>query len=911
MRRLNRLNPIVAVLALLICTSSLAAQETGEKKPLTMDDYSLWRSVSSTAISHDGTWVTFAYSQFESNDTLYVQSLESDTEYTIPLASGPRFSDDSRWVAYRITLPFKEAEKLRDSRKPVPNKAELINLETGEKLTWENVTSFSFPKGSSHFLVKKAKTDSDAEHDGTDMILRNLNESYEELIGSVGQFSFNKPGSVLAYTVDAADQNGNGIYYIRLDTGARRPLDNGSAGYVRMTWDEEGSALAVLKGTEVDTLEHSENILLAFTGLTGRRMAETVYNPADDPDFTEGMIITENNGLTWSEDLTRIFFGIRSQEKKEEEEKENDEDESNVRVFNYLDEGNWGGLEGQFEDENSMTFRCVFQLRDKKFLQLTDLEMRSITVTRDGKWGIGQNDRAYISDWRERQADYYRVNIETGERTLFLEGHVSGLSARGFRGGGASALSPDSRHFLFWQDGHIWDYSLRNGRKVNLTESAPVSFANAEWDYVGTRPPYGITGWTENGRSVVLTHRYSLWLQPLNGNPATNLTGDRGTRDEIELRYIRTDSEERFIDMKEPLLLSAYGQWTKKSGFFRLDNGNLTELVFEDCRFGRATKAEEADAFLFTRQTYVDFPNYYVSDGTFSGRRQITDANPQQSEYKWGHSILVDYTNNDGVRLQGALSIPDDYSMGQKLPMIVRFYEKTSQNLHSYPTPRYSHSPQFADFVSHGYMILQPDVHFRTGSSHTDMLECIEAAVNKVIEMGYADPEAIGLNGHSYSGGGSCFISTRSTMFAAVVAGAAPINLFAEFNVPFNNGINNHQYDIHGQGRYGVSPYEDPEMYRDQSPITFVETMDTPLLYLHGEDDQTVQYMQGMEFYNALRYLGKPVIMCSYPGEGHGLRRLENQKDFQKRIHEFYDHYLKGEPAAPWMLAQPPDPEKN
>ncbi len=910
MRRLHRLNPILIVIALLFCTSSLTAQETGEKKPLTIDDYSRWRSISSTAISDDGTWVTFTYSPFRSNDTLYVQSLESDKEYTIPLGYRSKFSDDSNWVAYMITLPYEEAEKLRDKKKPVPNKAELLNLESGEKWTWENASSSAFPKGSSHFLIKKAKTDRDAEHDGTDMILRNLSEGYEELIGSAGQFSFNKPGSVLAYTVDAADQNGNGVYYIRLDTGARRPLDNGSADYSRLTWDEEGSALAVLKGTETDTLEHLDNVLLAFTGLTGRRMAGIVFDPADDPEFTEGMIITEEDGLTWSDDLTRIFFGIRLQEKKEEEKEEDDGDEANVRVFHYQDEGNWGGLEGQFEDEKNMTFRCVFQLRKKKFLQLTDLEMRSITITRDGRWGIGQNDRAYISDWKEPQADYYRVNIETGERTLFLQGHISRLSARGFRGR-ASALSPDSRHFLFWQDGHIWDYSLNNGRKTNLTESAPISFADTEWDYVGTRPPYGITGWTENGRSVILTHRYDLWLQPLNGSKATNLTGGRGAEDEIVFRYIRTDPEERFIDLDEPILLSAYGQWTKKSGFFELDKGNLTQLVFEDCRFGGVTKAREADAFLYTRQTFVDFPNYFVSDGTFSGRRQITDANPQQSEYKWGYSILVDYTNNDGVRLQGALSIPDDYSRGQKLPMIVRFYEKMSQNLHSYPFPRYSHSPQFADYIGNGYMILQPDVHFRTGSSHTDMLECVEAAVSKVIELGYADPEAIGLNGHSYSGGGSCYIATRSTMFSAVVAGAAPIDLYAEFNVPIGNGLNNHSYDIYGQGRYGVSPYEDMEMYREQSPITFVETMNTPLLYLHGEDDQTVQYMQGMEFYNALRFLGKPVIMCSYPGEGHGLRKLGNQKDFQKRIHEFYDHYLKGEPAAPWILAQPPDPEKN
>jgi len=614
--------------------------------------------------------------------------------------------------------------------------------------------------------------------------------------------------------------------------------------------------------------------------------------------------------IPWSsEDLSKIFFSIRSQEKKERER--NADEEANVRVLHYQDEGHLGGLDGQFEAEKNLTFQSVLHLGEKKFLQLTDREMRSISITRDGRWGIGQDNRAYISDWKERQADYYRVNIETGERILFLQGHIGGLSARGGRGGGASALSPDSKHYLYWENGQIWDYVLNDGRKTNLTGSAPVSFANAEWDNTGTRPPYGITGWTEDGRAVILTHRYDLWVQPLNGNRATNLTGGKGEADEIVFRYVRTDPEARFIDLDESMLLSAYGQWTKKAGWFELDDGDLTKLVYEDCSFGGLTRAGETDTWLYTRQTFADYPNYYVSDGSFSGRRRITDANPQQSDYLWGHSILVDYTNNDGVRLQAALHVPDDYRQGERRPMIVRFYEKMSQNLHSYPTPRHSNTPQFADYVSHGYLFLLPDVHFRTGSSHTDMLECIEAATSKVIELGYADPEHIGLNGGSYSGGGSCYIATRSTMFAAVVARAAPIDLTAEFNVPFSGALNNHQYDIHGQGRYGKSPYEDPEMYRVQSPITWVETMDTPLLYLHGEDDGAVQWLQGIEFYNALRFLGKPVVMCSYPGEGHSLGRMPNRKDFETRIHQWYDHYLKGEPAVPWMLAQPPDPEKN
>jgi dipeptidyl aminopeptidase/acylaminoacyl peptidase len=203
--------------------------------------------------------------------------------------------------------------------------------------------------------------------------------------------------------------------------------------------------------------------------------------------------------------------------------------------------------------------------------------------------------------------------------------------------------------------------------------------------------------------------------------------------------------------------------------------------------------------------------------------------------------------------------------------------------------------------------VMQPDVHFRGGSSHSDMLECVEAAVARVVELGYADPARVGLHGHSYSGGGASYIATRSNAFAAIVAGAAPINLVGEFNILFRGtGQNNHQYDIYGQGRYGSNPYDDFDMYWNQSPIAHVRTMDTPLLYMHGDDDQIVEYNQGMEFYNALRFNGKPVIFLSYPGEGHSLTKLENQLDYQLRMEQFYGHHLKGEPKPDWMESGEP-----
>ncbi len=893
--RAGQLLALPLLLALLLASVPalpLVAQVAATaQRPLPIAEYRLWRAISGETISPDGTWAAWSYTRERGDDTLHVTSLDTEAAHVVPLGSGAQFSDDGRWVAYFLTPTFADAEKARQADDPVLRKVELLELATGVEVTWDDADSFAFARGSSHLLVRKRRKDPKAEHRGTDLILRNLRAGFDELIGSVEAAAFNKPGTYLAYTVDAADKDGNGLYLADLRTGTRRALDNAKQRYARLTWSPEGDAVAALRGEAPEKKTERANVLVAVRSLDAPVAGRVIFDPASAPGLGEGWVISEKGSLSWSEDLATVFVGTRAQEDKLEDWPKDALPLADVNIWHWADDRIQTAQQRQAPQERERTYVAAVHLAENRLVLLADDKMRTVDLTRDGRWGIGRDATRYVSDWKPDQADYYRVDTRSGERTLVLEGHQRTLG-----------LSPDGKHFLYWKDGDAWAYAMASNAHRNLTASAPVDFADAEYDHPGERPPYGVAGWTRDGRAVILNHRYDLWLQPLDGSAATNLTGGRGARDEIVLRYVRTDPEERFIDLSRPLLLSAYGHWTKKEGFFQLAAGRLGELAWEDRKFGRPQKARDTLRYLFTVQTFRDFPDLWVSGGDFANRKRVTVANPQQEEYLWGSRILFEYTNNDGVRLQGTLAIPDGYQPGQKLPMIVRFYEDYSQDLHVYPTPAYRHQPNFAGTVSNGYLLMQPDIHFRTRTSHSDMLECIEAAVRKVIELGYADPARVGLSGHSYSGGGSAYVATRSRMFAAVAHGAAPINLVSEFNQLFvGTGESNHQYDIYGQGRYSTNPYDDFQLYWDQSPISGVQDMNTPVLYLHGEDDPTVNWEQGLEWYNALRFLGKPIIWLSYPGEGHGLRKLENRIDFQYRLQDFFDHHLKGTPAPPWM----------
>jgi len=880
---------LVAVLVLPIGANSVFAQGQDSLRTMQIEDYARWRSIVSVQISDDGSWMTYAYDNFRTDDTLQVRDLENDGTHEVPLGSDPEFSSDSRWVAYTLDTPYEEAERLRKSGESVPDNAGLLDLSNGGRRTWENVISFEFSKDSRFLAVEMEGTDDEAEHGGTDLVLRNLTNGVDEVIGNVWEFEFNDPGSLLAYTIDAAGKSGNGLYLYDLESGVRQVLDSDTLEYAQLTWNEEGTALAVLKGWTPDSLTERQNSLIAFTNVA-RNPRRIDVNAADIENFPDGYVISEREDLSFSDDLARVFFGIKEQEEEFEEDEDNPV--ANVDIFHWNDERIQTVQAVQAEWDRDFTYAAVFNIPNGRFVQLSDSTMRWFNLTRDGNWGIGSNDRPYISDWREDQADYYRVNTSTGERTLIIEAQRRTLG-----------ISPDSKHFLYWKDGQIWDYAIEEDRSINLTESAPVSFVNEQYDYPDTKPPYGVAGWIEDGSAVVLNHRYDLWLQPLDGSAATVLTDGYGDENSVRLRYQRLDPDDRFFDLSEPIVLSGYGDLSKRYGYFVLENGNLREGLWDDMRIVNLRKAKDADRVIFTKETFQIFPDYYASDMRLRDHEQITDAIPWQSEYKWGRNILIEYENKNGVPLQGVLSIPDSYQPGDRYPMLVDFYEKNSQNLYRYPRAIFRDTPMFGKYVSNGYLVLLPDVHFNTGTTHEDMLDCVEAATRRVIELGYADPERIGLHGHSFSGGGASFIATRSNMFAAIVAGAAPINLAGEFNILFHgSGQNNHSYDIYGQGRYGVDPFSNFELYRAQSPITWVETMDTPLLYLHGTADGSVEYLQGMEFYNALRFLGKPIIFASYPDAGHHLRKLENQKDFMTRMEQFYDHYLKGAPAPDWMV---------
>jgi dipeptidyl aminopeptidase/acylaminoacyl peptidase len=833
---------------------------------------------------------------------------------------------------------------------PQPRRVELRNLATGAVRSWQDIQSFSFSPTSTHLMLRRrpagaaagagrggeggatpapaagaAAPATPAGPRGVDVIVHNLGTGRDQLLGSVGDIAFNKTGQYLAYSVDASPKDGNGLFVLDLRNGRVIPLENDAKSYNRLTWNDAGTAVAVLKGADVDKMRERENVLVVYADLpalvndpAAPQPTPVVLDAAKAEGFPKNWVVSDRAALSWSDDGTRVYFGIKEQVPAPATARRPSTDEAaDVDVWNTADERIQSLQMVRAETDRNFTYRSAFAVASARFIKLADETMRDLDVAVTGKWAVGRDQRGYLKDYGPAEADIYRVDTTTGERTLMFK--------RLMIGPGVLGISPNGRHFLYWKDNRIQAYDLDNGATRMLGGSVPLNFTDMEFDRPGPRPSYGVAGYTPDGSAVIAHHRYDLWVLPLDGSAARNLTNGYGAKNEVRLRVVRpapldpladhgpggAAAARQMIDLSKPVTLFAYGEWTKKSGFFELSGGQLREIVFDDASFSTPVRAAKADRFLFTRQTFVEYPDLRVSGPDFRDSKKITDANPQQAEFLWGRRILFEYKNKKGVRLQGVLSIPDDYQAGEKRPMIVTFYEKNSQNLHRYNAPSYltgmGGTPMQA--VTEGYLFMMPDVYFNTGSSHSDMLDCVEAATRKVIEMGYADPKRIGVHGHSYGGEGAAFIGVRSKMFAAVGMGAGVTDLFSDFNqswgwtyqVTGGSGANGHDYYLYGQGRWGFTPWDNPEVYRFESAITHVKDAAQPFLIMHGTADPTVSFTEGMNFYNALRYYKKPAVMLAYPGEGHGLRGVANRRDLTIRYFEFFNHYLKGAPAPKWL----------
>lgn len=918
-----------------------AAPTPSIARPIDFADAALWKGINAATLSERGDWFAYRLSPQEGDSSVIIRQTNGAKEYKFSIGeviggggvpgadngAALAISSDSKYAAFTLFPSHSEAAQLKKDKKPLQSRVGIVNLATGDKIEVTKVQRFAFsgengtwialqkygPEAAGGRASGEGAGSANSAHDdrpkGSDLLLRELATGQEINIGNVSEFAFDKPGNYLAWTTDAQDKAGNGVSLRNIAEGTIRSIESDdTAVYSHLTWTEDGDGLAVLKGVDDKAFDDKLYSVVGFKGFGRGEPQKIVFRPSGFADFPAGMTVSPDRAPEWTKDLSALVFGIHKVKKKEHPEGEKPdtpaaeplpEDKVDLVVWNWQDKRLQSEQQVEESEDKTFSYLAVYRPDENKFIRLADDQVREVTPAREGKYAIGRATAPYelMGNLDGRYYfDVYTFNLQTGERKLALK------KARW-----VNESSPTGTQFAYYQDGDYFTYDMTTGQSTNITKSVPASFIDTEDDHNIVKPPTPFFGWSKDGKYVFLSDNWDIWQIAADRSTAINLTMN-GRKEQI--RYGQPavlNADQHGYDLAKPLYVEVYGEWTKKEGIGIIEPGKpgLTRVMWDDAVYGPVLKARQADVFLYTRQTYKDPPDYYVAGAAIANGKKITDlaAATGQDKFLWSAgTILVDYKSDKGDKLQGALHLPANYQKGKRYPTIVYLYEKLSQTANQYlrpVVPRTGFNP--AVYTSNGYAVFTPDITYKLNDPGMSAVWCVVPAVKALIATGVADPKHIGIHGHSWGGYQTAFIITQTNMFAAAVAGAPLTDMISMYAIVYKNaGVVNGEIFESSQGRFTTGPWENWSAYTRNSPVAQAANVKTPLVILSNDKDGAVDFTQGMEYYNTLRRLQKPVVLLEYPGENHGLARLPNQKDYAIRMKEFFDHFLMGKPAPDW-----------
>ena len=900
---------ILAVAVGLVSAMPLSAQE---KPALTEDNYDQWERLGAAVLSPNGAWMAVSVGRVSEEGELRIHSTRSDSVVIVPFGSRPMFSSDNRWVAYTIDRSEEEREVARERDQEVYDKLGLLNLETGEQLVRDDFASFQFSDDGRYLALRRYKP-KDKESNGVDVVVHDLLSDRDMSFGNVSDMVWQGEGTLLAMTTDADGQVGNGVTVYDPSSGSIRSMDTDEATYRQLSWRDNSSDLVVFKTSADEVFEDTAHVALVWRDVAGDGGLSYELSSETNDAFPASMRIVEFRAPSWSDDGQTLFVGIQERRPAPPECGDDDTEEAaqtgeclakeeaaGVEIWHTLDRDpvpQQRVRERQLRRENYLS---AWNVESGGFVQLGDDLTERTTMIDGGRHVIGGDETPYDEHamFRQQFSDLYVIDVKTGAKSKIAD-----------RIYGGATPSPDGRYMIWFSGEHWYAHDLDGGETTNITERVGTVFVDL--DVTPTReqmPSFGIAGWMEDGRSVLLNDEWDLWRVRLDGLGGEAITFGASESVRYRLASRDLDGDDDGIGSDEKIYYSVYSEWTKKSGFAAAEAGNEPELlVWEDKNFGGFStpflKAEGADVFAFRMEGFDDSPDYFVAGRDLKDPRQVTNTNPFQDDYAWGRVELVDYANEWGRRLQGVLTYPANYDPSVSYPMIVYHYELLSQGMHQYqiPDPTRYYNQQI--WSQNGYFVFRPDIVYRDrrpGQSNAETLRpAVAAALAKAAAI---DEEKIGLIGHSWGGYQTTYFVTQDDLFASAVAGAPLTNLMSMYlSFYWNSGGTDAKIFEISQGRMQVPWWEDWDSYEANSPIHHIQNMETPLLMMFGTNDGAVEYNQGVEFYNAARRLGKQMVMLSYDGENHGLAREPNQLDYQRRIMQWFGHYLKGEAAPDWI----------
>ena len=878
-------------LAFVACLGSLSpAFAQNASKSLTVDDLVTWQRITDREISDNGKWVACKMEPWEGDATVYLYAAQGQETATFSPADKFAFSASSGYLVVTQT-PGKSTvdslKVLKTKEDKMPMNTLVIYSVAGKKETIDSLKTFKLADEADWIAYQRGRKDST-------LYVRSLDGSKTFQFPTVTDFQFAKKSGMLYYT--SAAEGEAGIFTLNPEKGSPALIKEGKGVFKQTTFDEKGERLAFLYCADKDSSYKALSLWLSEHNAPAKEIA-TRGNKA----FPAEWVINENGMLQFSKSASRLFFGT-SPEPRQKDTTQLAENRPNVQVWSWDEPVQYTVQNYNKEKDLKKSYQAVYNLGNGSIFQLANEELPNIQLGNEGDAPLAllSTSRPYSlsSMWEARtRSDYYTVSLDNGERKQIAQADY-----------GRFRLSPQGK-YAYWYgetDSCWYTIALAEGKQYRLT--TPESFP--AWDEENDVPDYpyahGAAGWTANDQNLLIYDRYDIWkFDPTAATPPINLTVN-GRKEKLSYRLEQLDKEARFIDLGKPQLLKGFNETTKGYGFY---NARLSApaapktLLAGNYMLRSINKAKNTDDVIYTMETFQQYPDIHYSTLAFKKSVQLTHGDKQQEGFIWGTAELVSWISLDGRPLEGVVYKPANFDPNKKYPMMVNFYERNSETLYNYRMPEPHRSTiDYHLYNSNEYVIFNPDIRYVDGYPGESCYNCLMPGITMMIAKGYIDEKGIGAQGHSWGGYQVAYLATRTNLFSAIESGAPVVNMFSAYGgIRWGSGMaRSFQYE-HTQSRLGATPWSSPLRYLENSPLFTMDKVQTPILIMHNDADGHVPWYQGIEYFVAMKRLGKPCWLLNYTGEPHWPMHMANRIDFQRRMFQFFNHYLKKEKMPKWM----------
>lgn len=906
-----------------------AVQAETSTKPLTLTDIMHFESLEKPVIADNGQVLAVEVSPDRGDSHGLIKHLLTGKDFQIEGGSDPIVSHTGRYVAMAVKPSLLKVET-SDAKAKKKLKADMVLLDTqtGTQTKFERVKEFVFSDDGAHLAIwfeadeeakkdAKDKTESagdkpkvekvkvDKFDQGRRFSLVNLSSPSQRVdVEHVTAYHFDKDSRRLAIAVNDIEAKQHQLQLI--------DLTNYKKSTAFESQHQQIGALALSKNGRWLAFTQSDASELPYGRSYQLNLVDIASGKVRAVPNTNEWTLNRYASLSFSLDSERLFFG-RVPEVSQQLSLKKIADEKDLYdkeiVTGQRGLKVWHGDEPrikpheikQYEAEQKRTYLAVLHLGSNNVVQLGDKTVPDVALSQHKRYMLASSDLPYrkMITWAGFYQDYYLVDINTGRKLPLLTQQPSDSDP---------SLSGDGKFVVYYQQGHVYLYDIAQGRRTNLTQSLKVSFADEDHDSPSNAPGYGFGPWLKDDAGFLVYDKFDVWQFNTASKTGFALTAGQGRAQKIQYRVeglVDNPDEPTTLAYNATVLLHGYSDKTKADGFYQatLGEAGVKTLMEGEYKLTVLGRSKDTDTLVFSKERFDLFPDLYTA--SYQAPQQAvkqTDLDKQRQAFNWSQAELVHWTNGDGKPLDGVLIKPTNYQAGERYPVLVYYYELMTDRLHAFPQMKVNHRPNFAWYVNNGYAVFLPDIRFDIGYPGASSVQTLTSGVQKLIDMGVADANAIGLQGHSWSGYQTAFAITQTKMFKAAVAGAPVANMTSAYSgIRHGTGIaRQFQYET-GQSRIGASLFAAPQKYIENSPVFYADRIKTPLMIMFGDKDDAVPWEQGVEMYLAMRRAGKDVVFLQYEDEPHHLKKYPNKLDYSIRMMEYFDHYLKGKPAPAWL----------